>query len=211
MLLYAISSRNLFFGSEPERHQQLIAQALFLAQNGVDYFQIREKDLCLADLAELTRSVVRAVRSTNSQMQILLNGPAELALRSGCDGVHLPGASSAESALEARARFAAAHRSLTLSAACHSPEDARIGGQQVNLLLFAPVFEKQLPTEKLPGQGLRALAQAIRAAQSVPVLALGGITAENASTAMEAGASGIAAIRLFQSQDWRKALARNLG
>ncbi|MFZ2085000.1 MAG: thiamine phosphate synthase, partial [Candidatus Sulfotelmatobacter sp.] len=56
--------------------------------------------------------------------------------------------------------------------------------------------------------GLDALRQACRA--KIPVLALGGITLQNAESCLRAGAAGIAAIRLFQENDIA-AIVRTLG
>jgi thiamine-phosphate pyrophosphorylase len=58
--------------------------------------------------------------------------------------------------------------------------------------VFGPVFGKS----DTPPTGLAALRDACR--HGIPVLALGGITLENANSCLEAGAAGIAAIRLFQ-------------
>jgi thiamine-phosphate pyrophosphorylase len=69
---------------------------------------------------------------------------------------------------------------------------------KANLAIFAPVFEKKdAPTTK--PAGLEALRQACR--YKIPVLALGGITLENTGACLEAGADGIAAIRLFQENN----------
>jgi len=82
-------------------------------------------------------------------------------------------------------------------------EDVRTA-RDVSLLLYAPVFEKTDPGDTpLPGQGLAALSEACRAAGQVPVLAIGGVTHDNAAACIAAGAAGIAAIRLFLSEDWR--------
>ena len=88
---------------------------------------------------------------------------------------------------------------LTITQSCHSPEDVQQASDNgADLALFAPVFEKQtLPATK--PAGLEALQAACR--HTIPVLALGGITLENASTCLTAGAAGIAAIRLFQEND----------
>jgi thiamine-phosphate pyrophosphorylase len=67
-----------------------------------------------------------------------------------------------------------------------------------DLALFAPVFEKKDAPTTLP-TGLESLRQACLA--KIPVLALGGITLQNAQSCLRAGAAGIAAIRLFQEND----------
>jgi thiamine-phosphate pyrophosphorylase len=66
------------------------------------------------------------------------------------------------------------------------------------IAIFAPVFEKKDSPATTP-VGLEALRQACHA--PIPVLALGGITLQNAKSCLEAGAAGIAAIRLFQEND----------
>ena len=66
MLLYAITSRQLLPGGERERQAALVELARKWAHGGVDYIQVREKDLPLPDLLALSREVVTAVRSENS-------------------------------------------------------------------------------------------------------------------------------------------------
>jgi thiamine-phosphate pyrophosphorylase len=64
--------------------------------------------------------------------------------------------------------------------------------------VFAPVFAPLPKDSAPPPQGLDRLAEAARAVR-IPVLALGGITWENAPRCIEAGAAGIAGITLFRS------------
>ena len=86
-----------------------------------------------------------------------------------------------------------------IAVSCHSPKDvAQAAKNQATLAVFAPVFEKKDAPGTLP-QGLEALTQACHA--KIPVLALGGVTLQNAHSCLQAGAAGIAAIRLFQEND----------
>jgi thiamine-phosphate pyrophosphorylase len=83
-----------------------------------------------------------------------------------------------------------------ISVSCHSVQEvAEAAKNQATLALFAPVFEKK---DASPA-GLEALRQACQT--KIPVLALGGVTLQNAHSCLEAGAAGIAAIRLFQEND----------
>ena len=59
---------------------------------GVNYIQLREKDLCSRELERLAREAVRAVRDNSSSTKLLLNGRADIAVACGADGVHLPSA-----------------------------------------------------------------------------------------------------------------------
>jgi len=66
-----------------------------------------------------------------------------------------------------------------------------------NYLIFGPVFSTPSKAAYGPPQGIERLATICRSA-SIPVLAIGGITLENAGECIAAGVAGIAAIRIFQ-------------
>lgn len=218
MLLYAITDRHQFPGTESEQRAALVSLARDWAKHSVDFIQIREKDLDPSELCDLTRQIVAAVRAENQTTRILLNGSAlieaKVALDSGTDGVHLPTAAPPNAAFVARNLFATAGRDAIVSHSCHSINEvlrAKEESQQNphastgnTLILYAPVFEKSITGKDLfPGRGLDALHAAANAAKPIPVLALGGVTAENAPSCIAAGAAGIAAIRLFLSDNWQ--------
>ncbi|HEY1808218.1 MAG TPA: thiamine phosphate synthase [Acidobacteriaceae bacterium] len=205
MLLYAITSRRLLPGDEAARRDCLVRLARVWAQGGVDYIQVREKDLPLSELQTLTARIVETVGAVDGATRktgVLVNGPAQVALDAGADGVHLhanAGPAAVQAAIQAYAR---AGRELVISAACHSPEEIRLAAG-ASLLLFSPVFEKVTGQGMSRGQGIAALRGAVEQAQPVPVLALGGVTENNAAACVQAGAAGIAAIRLFLGEEWR--------
>jgi thiamine-phosphate pyrophosphorylase len=102
----------------------------------------------------------------------------------------------------------AGHSSRALvSVSCHSAlEVARAASGGADFAVFAPVFEK-MGTQASPA-GLGGLREACR--QKVPVVALGGVTLKNALACLDAGAAGVAAIRLFQENDIAE-VVRDLG
>jgi thiamine-phosphate pyrophosphorylase len=136
---------------------------------------------------------------------LLLNSRTDVALSTGAAGVHLPAndisPKEARTAWERTCDTGRVPREVSpqdplITVSCHSPEEVFQAAQnQASLALFAPVFEKK---DASPA-GLEALRQACQA--KIPVLALGGVTLQNAHSCLEAGAAGIAAIRLFQEND----------
>jgi thiamine-phosphate pyrophosphorylase len=83
-----------------------------------------------------------------------------------------------------------------IAVSCHTPEEVNQAAENAaDLAVFAPVFEKQGSTPA----GLDQLRVACRA--RIPVLALGGVTLQNAESCLQAGAAGIAGIRLFQENN----------
>lgn len=220
MILYAITDRCLAASrqgrsrepDEQERRTALVSLAREWTRGGVDYIQIREKDLAGDDLLELARAIVAAVDdewmrsgeagARGARTKVLVNGVAGIALAAGADGVHLPGVAWARDVAAARESFARAGRECVVSVACHSVEEAALV-DAASLIVFAPVFEKPLGDgEALPGRGLGALAAVCGAARA-PVIALGGVNAANARDCVAAGAAGVAAIRMFLGEDWR--------
>ena len=196
-LLYYITDRSQFRGDERARRHALLAKIGEAARAGVDYIQLREKDLSTRELETLAREVVELVRENSPSTRLLINSRTDVALSLGADGVHLR-ADDVSPREVRRVLEVSAHRPLTtdhflVASSCHSAADVfHAESEAADFAVFAPVFEKKdtQPT------GLAALREVCRA--KVPVLALGGVNMENAASCLNAGAAGIAAIRLFQ-------------
>jgi thiamine-phosphate pyrophosphorylase len=208
LLLYYITDRKQFSGDESSRRAKLLSKIAEAARAGVDFVQLREKDLSGRELELLAAEAVRAVRENSSAAQVrstklLINSRTDVALACGADGVHLPVDDiSPEEVRSIWAKVSSrsgSENTTLISVACHSELDvARSASAGADLALLAPIFEKH-GTPNVPAVGLEALQRACR--QSIRVLALGGITLENAAACMQAGAAGIAAIRLFQENE----------
>jgi thiamine-phosphate pyrophosphorylase len=208
MLRYAITDRASFPGDEATRQTALLEQAAWLASNGIDFLQLREKDLSAADLTHLARQLLTILRTAtspthNSQLtthncpKLLINSRADIALATRADGVHLTSAPGSLTPSQVRELYAAADLpSPIVSVSCHTlNEVTRAREDAATLILFGPVFEKVVANQE--GSGLDLLQSACALAAPTPVLALGGVTLANTTTCLAAGAAGIAAIRLF--------------
>ena len=202
MLLYAITNRKLLAGDEAERCNRLVELAAVWAQGGVDYLQVREKDMPLNELQPLAARVAEGVRDAGGSARVVVNGPAQVALDAGTDGVHLHSGMGAAAVRAAHQVYDRAGREAIVSVACHSPEEIREAAG-ASMLLFSPIFEKVTEPRSLRGQGLGALRRAAELAAPIPVFALGGVTERNAAACVQAGAAGVAAIRLFLGGAWR--------
>jgi thiamine-phosphate pyrophosphorylase len=261
VLLYYITDRRAFPGTEAEKRTRLIAKIAEATRCGVNFIQLREKDLNPRELERLARDAVQVIRDYTPldslaspgslAPRLLINSRIDIAVAVGADGVHLT--SNDIAASDARAIWTrAAQNSKTetrnplFAASCHTIEEVRLAESHgADFAVFAPVFEKSVltgPVTTTPGMashevtgreqrqliskrsredGLAALRSACQSVafpnnvegvgtSSMPVLALGGITLENAPSCLTAGAAGIAAIRLFQENDISE-IVRRLG
>jgi thiamine-phosphate diphosphorylase len=154
---------------------------------GVDYVQIRETGLGSRALVDVVRGA--SARAQGTATRVLVNDRADVALVAGADGVHL----KADGALAARTRLLANHWLIG-----QSVHESCVPGSSAgaDYLLFGTVF----PTSSKPAghraAGLDALAR-MAATAGAPVVAIGGITPDNAALAAAAGADGVAAIGVF--------------
>jgi thiamine-phosphate pyrophosphorylase len=200
MFRYAITSRALFPGDEFQRQAALVGQASRWIADGIDFIQLREKDLSGAAVAALAREILRAIALAASPAKLLLNSNADIAIATGAHGVHLPSGAHELSPAEVRGLYAEAGLPAPIvTVSCHTLEEVRRArDHQVDGILFAPVFEKAVGGKIVTaGRGLELLHAACLAASPTPVYALGGVTLQNASSCLDAGAEGIAGIRLF--------------
>jgi thiamine-phosphate pyrophosphorylase len=202
MLCYAITSRALYPGDEQQKQTALLREAARWIVEGIDFIQLREKNLPAATLAALTRNLLEKIALTTSPTRLLINSRPDVALATGTHGVHLSASPDELSPAQIRDLFRSAHAPKPLiTVSCHTLADIhRAHRDQVDAILYAPVFEKPLATgQTLPGQGLDQLRAACTAAAPIPVYALGGVTRQNASSCLDAGAAGVAGIRLFHN------------
>jgi thiamine-phosphate pyrophosphorylase len=192
MQLYYITDRNLFPGSPADRKRSLLAKIAECVAAGVDYIQLREKDLGGRELCQLAEEAMRLIPS-GARTRLLINSRVDIALACGAHGVHLP--ANALRALDARAVFNTAGKSDALIVvSTHSVEEVVDAHEQkADFVVFGPVFEKN---SAMSADGLAKLGSAC--AISIPVFALGGVTVENVGQCREKGAAGVAGIRLFQ-------------
>jgi len=210
LLLCYITDRKQFSGDEVTRRRLLLQKIADAVRCGVDFMQLREKDLSGRDLEALAHEVVGIVQknlgaaSRAPGTRLLVNSRTDVAVAVGADGVHFR--SDDISALQVRGIWAesgaGSHAQMMVSVSCHSAEDVRrAAADGADFALFGPVFEKQGAAQIGPA-GLDNLGRACK--EKIPVLALGGVTVENAQSCLDAGAAGIAGIRLFQENDISK-------
>jgi thiamine-phosphate pyrophosphorylase len=175
------------------------------AAAGIDWIQIREKDLSAKELSSLTRAAVAQTRQINERngtlTRIIANNRLDVALSEHTGGVHL-----GEHSLPVRdvrtwlttKPDRAARDKFLVGVSCHSVQDAADAARDgADYMFFGPVFATPSKASFGAPQGLERLAE-VCSSVSIPVLAIGGITLDNASGCFAAGAGGIAAIRLFQ-------------
>ena len=217
MLLYYITDRKGFAGTAADQRTALLRRIADAAGASVDYIQLREKDLGSRELEHLTREAGRAVRDNSSNTRLLINGRADVALACGADGVHLPSGELAASEIRAL-WMECCGREPVIGVSAHSIADVREAkAHGADFAVFAPIFEKA--QTNVNGIGLDALREACSTtrergdveARRFAVLALGGVSLANARACLEAGAAGLAGIRLFQSGDLLETMRRLRG
>lgn len=187
-LVYLITTGEATNDNFPEAGDRILEIIRTSVEAGISLVQIREKSLNARLLFELARQAAEITSGTNTKL--LINDRADVALASGADGVHLT--SNSISAKVIRDNFP---QNFIIGLSCHSLREVlRTKTECADFAAFSPVFAS--PNKGEP-QGLEKLREVCKAAKDFPIIALGGIDETNFETALEAGASGVAAIRLL--------------
>jgi thiamine-phosphate pyrophosphorylase len=190
--------------SSSEAFYRVLDRVRQAVASGITLVQLREKNLTARVLFELTARAAKITR--NSQTRLLVNDRADVARAANADGVHLTSKSLAASVV--RRAFG---EDFLIGVSTHSlTEASEARDEGADFAVFGPVFDT--PSKIIYGAPVRLeqLREAAYALHPFPLIALGGITLENMNLALETGARGIAAIRLFEDADARREVMQRL-
>ena len=196
-IAYAISSGVTTSKTTPNdlEFKHLLLQVELAVFLELPLYQIREKNLPVRMLYELVSRCAEITRGTPTRL--LVNDRFDVARAAGADGVHLT-----ETSLPARVVRETCGEEFVIGVSTHSLESAqaaRDGG--ADFVVFGPVFETESKRAYGPPQGLEKLREVTAALPDFPVLAIGGVTIDNAESCIAKGASGFAGISWFDRPD----------
>ena len=207
-ILCYVTDRKGLASADRDQSEALLKRVAVAAVAGIDWIQIREKDLAGKELSSLTRDALaqtKRIKERNGPAsRIFVNERLDVAYSERAGGVHL-----GEHSLPVHdvckwldeKRDLARRDKFLVGVSCHSVQAAVSAAHDgADYIFFGPVFATPSKTSFGAPQGLQQLAE-VCSSVTIPVLAIGGITLDNASDCLGAGAGGIAAIRLFQDAE----------
>jgi len=216
-ILCYVTDRKRLGSEDDDNIEALLKRVAIAAAAGVDWIQIREKDLSGKELSSFIRAAFAQTKQINERdgtlTRIIVNDRLDVALSEGTGGVHLGERSlpvqNVRDWLAARSDVAGRDKFL-VGVSCHSVQGAVNAARAgADYIFFGPVFATPSKAQFGAPQGLQRLAE-VCSSVTIPVLAIGGISVDNASDCFAAGAGGIAAIRLFQDAENLAALVSDL-
>jgi thiamine-phosphate pyrophosphorylase len=161
----------------------------------IELVQIREKNLNSRVLFQLAATAAKITRESSTLL--LINDRSDIASAAGADGVHLT----------TRSLPAAAVRNIfgekfLIGVSTHSLTEALAARESgANFIVFGPIFDTPAKSSLGNATGLDELSRVIEAVSPLPVLALGGITIDKVGRCLQAGAQGVAAIRMLSDAE----------
>lgn len=188
LLLYAITNRK---DESREQFSESIEKAL---QGGVTVLQLREKNISADELIEETAALKKICDTYN--VPLIINDNVEIAIKCNADGVHVGADDMPVSEIRKRAG-----RDFIIGATVKTVEQAQKAEREgADYLGVGAVFSSPTKTEakRITKEQLSEITKAV----NIPVVAIGGIDADNITELHNTGISGVAVISaLFSAED----------
>lgn len=160
-----------------------------LCAGGASFIQLREKNLSPREYHLEVEAALRVARSRSARL--IVNDRADIALAAGADGVHL-----GQDDLPVEAARALLGDDAVIGYSTHTVEQAIAAARlPVSYIAIGPVYEtrtKEKPDPQVGLDGVRRVREAVP--RTIPLIAIGGITRENARAVLEAGADSVAVV-----------------
>lgn len=166
-----------------------------LAEGGATFIQLREKNLSPSKFfAEAMAAVERARQRS---IRVIINDRADIAVATRADGVHL-----GQDDLPPEAARRILGNDAIVGYSTHSLEQAqRALSLPIDYLAIGPIFATTSKNDTEPIVGLEGLRSVVRVANRLPIVAIGGITQENARSVIDAGATSVAVISALVAEE----------
>lgn len=179
--VYPITDRRLSGLS----HAELVRK---FAAAGATLVQLRDKDATPREFYEQAAAAVAAGRELD--VKVVVNDRVDIALAAGADGVHL--GQDDLSPVSAREILGA---DAIIGSSTHTIEQAKCAVElPVDYIAFGPVFATSTKSDAEAVVGLRLLAEVRKTIGEFPLVAIGGINAENIANVLQNGADSAAVI-----------------
>ncbi|MDQ0190320.1 thiamine phosphate synthase [Alicyclobacillus cycloheptanicus] len=194
--------------SDRKRHHLPLCEALVeAAAGGADVIQVREKKAPAAETYDLVLKLQAAFAARCLTADIFVNDRTDIAISADLNGVHLAAKSLPIAAVHKLRAKTGWHGKIGCSV--HRVEEAvQAEAAGADYVTFGHIFASA-SHPGLPPQGLRALERVVEAV-SIPVIAIGGISAQNVGDVLATGCSGIAVIGAVLEAEHPQLAARAL-
>jgi thiamine-phosphate pyrophosphorylase len=195
--LYLVSDRPL------ARGRPLPAVIAAAVAGGCTVVQLREKEASTREFLTLARAVKSVLASGSAPL--IINDRIDVALACGADGVHL----GQDDMPCAEARRFLGDRMIVGVSVSTVDEARRAEAEGADYLGVGPIFATPTKADTPTPTGLAGLA-AVRRATTLPLVAIGGVKATNATDVIAAGADGVAVVSAIMSAEDPGRAARDL-
>jgi thiamine-phosphate pyrophosphorylase len=164
-----------------------------LSAGGATLAQLRDKSLSPSDFYHQSREALEIAREY--RLRIIINDRVDVAAALGADGVHL-----GQDDLPPEAARKLLGTSAIIGFSTHNVEQARKAvGLPIDYLAIGPIFKTGTKLDTEPIVGLEGIREVRPIVGELPIVAIGGITLENARAVLEAGADSVAVISALLS------------
>jgi len=193
--LYPITDTRLTGRSHAE-------QVALFSDGGATFIQLREKHLAPREFYQEAETALRIARGLG--VRLLINDRADIALALGADGVHL-----GQDDLPPEAARRLLGDDAIIGCSTHNIEQAlQAARYPVDYIAIGPVFPTASKVNPDPVVGLDGLRRVRDGIGQIPLVAIGGITRENAPDVLDAGADAVAVISTLLDGDSREITRR---
>lgn len=181
--LYLVTDRELALG---RKTVNIVRAAI---AGGITCVQLREKHCATRDFIDEARALKTLLDGLATRIPLIINDRLDVALAIGADGVHL---GQTDMHIRDARRLVGPLMIIGISAES-IPDAIRAEAEGADYIGISPVFVTPTKIDTAPPLGLEGVRQ-IRAAVSLPLVAIGGIQQENAGAVISAGADGVAVV-----------------